>query len=141
VEFYDFNDMDLPTMNRSWNMFDQNSFSRLPSFSADLVDCGDKYCVHADIPGMQKENINITLQGHDLKIEGERKGFNMQNTETYRTRERYYGKFIRTFRLPEDAIPDPSRYAATYKDGVLSMEIPKMEDQTKKHQVHKISLQ
>jgi len=133
--YNDFFDLELPSgRNRPlWNIFDQDlSVGRLPSFSADLVDCGSKYCVHADLPGMPKDNINISLQGRDLRIEGERKERKFENNERFRTQERYYGKFIRTIRLPEDATIDPNQLSASYKDGVLNLDIPKMEESTKK---------
>jgi len=141
--FSDF-DTDLPLISRrpSWNVFDQNlSINQLPSCSVDLVECGDKYCLHADIPGMQKDNINITLQGHDLTIEGERAENKLSNNHRWKSQERYYGKFTRKLRLPDDIMPDASRFSASYENGVLKIDIPRVETQTQQKPTHRIGIQ
>lgn len=134
------NDQPLALRNPSWNLFHNNLHNkRFPALSIDIVDHGNKYCLQADLPGMKKENISISLQGRDLRIEGERTETKLEENENYHHQERFSGKFVRVLKLPEDVILDGSKYSATYNDGVLHLEMPKREDAVKK-QIHQINV-
>jgi HSP20 family protein len=104
----------------------ESLFESLWSPAVDIVQEGDRYLVKADLPGMKKNEIEITLNGDTLTISGEKKMENeTRDDNTYRS-ERYYGKFSRSLVLPSTA--DANKIEATYKDGVLSLTIPKSEE-------------
>src|SRR5207237_3945902 len=87
--------------------------------SVDMYDDKDKITVSAELPGMKKEEIDISVTGNVLSITGERKHEETKDTgETYRS-ERYFGRFHRTVTLPHAV--DASHVKATYKDGVLNV--------------------
>jgi HSP20 family protein len=92
----------------------------------DLYDDKDSFVVSAELPGMKKEDISITLHDGVLTISGERK-HERENKEgeTFRS-ERYFGKFQRSVTLP--ALVDASKVKASYKDGILWVELPKAEE-------------
>ena len=86
----------------------------------------DRYSVWLDLPGMKKEDIKISLHEGVLTVSGERKDVReFKDTETYRS-ERLFGKFERSVKLL--AAVDSSKISASYKDGVLVIELPKAEE-------------
>lgn len=92
----------------------------------DLYDSHDNFVVKAELPGMKKEDINISLQDGVLTVAGERKDEKEFSTaETYRS-ERMLGRFQRTIRLPSQV--NAEHIKATYKDGVLTVVLPKSEE-------------
>jgi HSP20 family protein len=91
----------------------------------DVYEDKDKITVQAELPGMRKEGIDVSLHGDMLTISGERKAEEEQNEgEMYRS-ERYYGRFQRSIPLPQPV--DANRIQAQYKDGVLTITCPKTE--------------
>jgi len=92
----------------------------------DVYDEKDSFVVSAELPGMKKEEINISLHDGALTISGERK-HERENKEgeTFRS-ERYFGKFQRSVSLP--ALVDTSKVKASYKDGILTVHLPKAEE-------------
>ena len=94
--------------------------------SVDIYEDKDKTTVRAELPGMRKEDIHVNLDGDTLTISGERKQEEEhKNGEAYRS-ERFFGRFIRTITLPHAV--DPKKIQANYKDGVLTITLPKSED-------------
>lgn len=87
--------------------------------------------VDAEIPGMKKEDIDVRVEDHRLTLSGERKEEKETRGEGYYRRERSYGSFTRSLMLPNDVATD--KVAATYKDGVLHLSLPKTEEHTGKH--------
>jgi HSP20 family protein len=83
------------------------------------------FWVQAALPGMDRNDIEIVMEDGVLTLKGERKE-EVPQGRTYFTHEINSGKFTRSFRLPDTA--DPNRIVATYKDGVLSVELPKREE-------------
>lgn len=81
-----------------------------------------KMLVHADLPGMKKENVKVTITGDVLAIEGERKEETEEKRAGYVHSERSYGKFYRSIGLPEGAITE--KVAAEFTDGVLTITVP-----------------
>lgn len=95
-----------------------------PAF--DVYEEKDKYIVKAELPGMKKEDINVSLHDGNLIISGERKSeTKSEGTEVYRA-ERYFGKFQRSVSLPPTVAT--TKVAAEYKDGVLTVTLPKSEE-------------
>lgn len=98
-----------------------------------LVDIREEkecFLVVADIPGVKKEDINISLEQHVLTIKGERQSEKTEQHQGYTRRERTQGQFYRRFSLPQTA--DDARITARYTHGVLEIKIPKKETATEK---------
>jgi HSP20 family protein len=92
----------------------------------DIFERGDDLVIRTEIPGVDKNDIDIDVENNTLVIRGERKrDKEFEGKTAYRT-ERVYGKFVRSFSLPRTV--DSSRISATYKDGVLELTLPKAEE-------------
>jgi len=92
----------------------------------DLWDDKDNFVVTVELPGMKKEDIGISVHDGVLTISGERKHEANQNEgETFRS-ERYFGKFQRSLTLPTRVANKDVK--ATYKDGILTVTLPKAEE-------------
>jgi HSP20 family protein len=92
----------------------------------DLFDDGDHLIVRLEVPGMKKEEIEISLHGDMLTVSGERREqADLQNAETYRA-ERMLGRFQRTLTLPIQV--DSRKVEAVYCDGILAIRLPKAEE-------------
>lgn len=83
------------------------------------------FFVEAELPGMTKEDIDITLENNILKLSGERRFEKDVSEKNYHRVERSYGNFLRTFSLPSEV--EAEGVKASFKDGVLTIEIPKAE--------------
>lgn len=82
------------------------------------------YAVHADIPGVNKEDIHVTIDGNQVSISAEvKKEKEVKEGEKVLRSERYFGKVSRAFTLAQDV--DESTADAKYKDGVLELRLPK----------------
>jgi HSP20 family protein len=92
----------------------------------DVYDDKDSYQVSVELPGMKKEDIDISMQDGVLTVSGERK-HERENKEgqTFRS-ERYFGKFQRSITLPSGV--ETAKVTATYKEGVLLITLPKAEE-------------
>jgi len=95
----------------------------------DLYQNNDNIVATVELPGMRKEDIEISLQDGMLVIGGERKEESNQNGAA-RT-ERYVGKFRRSITLPSRV--EVNKVNATYKDGILTITLPKAEEAKPKH--------
>ena len=92
------------------------------------------YEITLDLPGMNPDEFSLEVHEGRLSIAGERKREEIKEGKTYHRVERHYGKFCRTFRLGLEI--DTDQVSAEYKDGILTVIVPKMEkDQPKKIQV------
>jgi HSP20 family protein len=92
----------------------------------DLHEDKDHLVVKAELPGMKKEDLDISLHDGCLSLSGERKSEEkFQNAEVYRA-ERFFGRFQRTVTLPAPVAADNVK--AQYKDGVLTITLPKTEE-------------
>jgi HSP20 family protein len=92
----------------------------------DLYEDTENLIVRAELPGMKKEDIDISLHNGVLSLAGERRDeAKYQEAETYRS-ERFLGRFHRTLTLPVEV--DAEKVKATYKDGVLTITLPKTEE-------------
>jgi HSP20 family protein len=106
-----------------------------PAF--DVYEEKDNYVVKAELPGMKKEDISVSIEGGDLVISGERKSESKSDgAEIYRA-ERYFGKFQRSVSLPATVSAKDVR--AEYKDGVLTVTLPKSEESKPKQIEVKVS--
>lgn len=91
--------------------------------NSDAAATGDQYEINMELPGVSLEDIHIDLREDTLTIRGEKKTEREEEGKTYFFSERTFGSFERSFRLPANANTD--KIAADYKDGVLSIQIPK----------------
>jgi HSP20 family protein len=92
----------------------------------DVYEDKDSFIVKAELPGMKKEDIEVSLHDGSLSISGERKTeAKREDSEVYRA-ERFFGRFQRTVSLPTAVAAD--KVKAAYNDGVLTITLPKTEE-------------
>lgn len=91
----------------------------------DLIETDDHYRLRADLPGISKEDVSVTVEDSRLTIRGERKHESQTEDENFVRSERAFGRFYRMMRLPNSV--DEKKIKATFSDGVLSVELPKTE--------------
>ena len=92
----------------------------------ELVEKEDKYLVKAELPGMNKEEIDISMIGDVLTVKGERKAETDVKEGEYYCCERSYGSFLRSISMPSAV--DTKKIKATYQDGILEIELPKVPE-------------
>ena len=80
----------------------------------------------AELPGIDKENIEVNLTDHTLTIKGEKKKEEEVKEENYYRCERSYGSFLRSVELPKDVHAD--KVKASFKNGILEVRVPKTEE-------------
>lgn len=95
---------------------------------ADTSETDKEYLVKAEIPGVRREDVHVTLEDGVLTIRGERRQEKEHRSEKMHRVERFHGSFMRSFMLPENA--DPSSIRAECKDGVLTVHVPKKTPST-----------
>ena len=91
----------------------------------DIVEHDTEYLIKAELPGVKKDDVKVTVQDDVVTITGERTFEKEANGKKYHRVERAYGRFARSFTVPEDA--DSNGVVAEYKDGVLEIHLPKSE--------------
>lgn len=108
--------------------------SSLRAFSTDIKDTGDSYVLEAELPGFNKEDIQIDIDGDRLTIQASHSSESEENKEgeekeqsSYLRRERYYGSYSRSFDISQI---DADKIAASYENGVLSLNLPKRVEVT-----------
>ena len=105
---------------------DDGLFESEWSPSIDVYDSDNELMVKADIPGLKKEEIDVSIHDGILTIKGEKKMEDEVNEENYFRSERFYGSFTRSIQLPTEVERD--KVTATYKDGVLELKLPKRKE-------------
>lgn len=93
--------------------------------AVDIKEDANKFVIHADIPGVKPEEIDINMENGVLTIKGEKKSESKTEKEGYKRVERTYGSFYRRFSLPDTA--NAEAISASSKHGVLEIVIPKRE--------------
>lgn len=83
------------------------------------------YLIRADLPDVKKEDVSVKCEKSTLTIQGERKQQKTEDSERFHRVESSYGRFLRSFVLPEDA--DENGIEATFKDGALSVRVPRAQ--------------
>jgi HSP20 family protein len=98
------------------------------ALSVDVSEEGDNYVVTAPVPGIAPDDVEITVLGDTLRIRGERRESKEQQDESKRwvMREQHFGAFERTLRLPTPVKPEAAK--AEFRDGLLSITLPKTEE-------------
>ncbi|MCB9085669.1 MAG: Hsp20/alpha crystallin family protein [Bdellovibrionaceae bacterium] len=107
--------------------FNDRQLTESTSFypAVDIVEHEDSYLISADLPGMKNENIHLDVNEGVLTISGERMDEKKSSDQHYRRYEKRYGKFVRSFRIPDSVNAD--KIEACFEDGVLEVLIPKSE--------------
>ncbi len=95
----------------------------------DFSENDKEYIARVEVPGIPKEDLEVNVDGQTLTISGRRDFEREEKTEEYFWREREAGKFVRTVQLP--ASVDASKVAATYQDGIMTVQLPKTEPSAK----------
>ena len=103
----------------------QASLPALKQPRIDVLDLGNSLQVVADMPGVQKEDIEINLTPERVEISAESSTETERKEEEYTYRERGYASYRRVLDLPADVLPDKAE--ASFKNGVLEMNLPKKE--------------
>jgi HSP20 family protein len=129
-----------------WNAFDRmfddsyammDDHARSWGLALDIAENENAYVVKASVPGVSPDDIDITLEKNVLTVSGESRADETINTEEYRLRERRYGTFSRSIRLPVEV--DSEAIEADYANGVLTLHIPKTEEVKPKKIAVKVS--
>lgn len=111
------------------NFFNESNgnASRVKSFrpGVDVVETEKNYEIHVALPGIAKKDISIDINDGVISISGERKFENEEEGKNYRLVETRFGSFSRSFNIPEHV--DASKIDASFKDGILKVELPKDE--------------
>jgi len=94
--------------------------------AVDIRETADGLIFHAELPGMTKDDIELTLENNVLTLKGERKFERDEERESYHRIERGYGTFTRTFALPSNVRTDDVK--ASFENGMLTVELPKVEE-------------
>jgi len=94
--------------------------------AVDVYENNDSVVVKAELPGMKKEDIEISLHQGSLIISGERKSESDSGNGDSSRSERFFGRFQRALELPRPV--DPNNVKASYKDGILTVTLPKTEE-------------
>lgn len=94
--------------------------------SVDVSESKDDVIIKAEIPGMSKDDVKVSVRDNVLILSGEKKQEREEKDANYHRIERSYGSFSRSFALPTSVKPD--KVKASYKDGVLKITLPKSEE-------------
>jgi len=115
-------------------IFDSMFTHDLPQFSStkswmlavDVNETETEFFLSADMPGLDKKDVSVDIHDGVITIKGERAIDNEKSTDDYRIRERQLGSFNRSFRLPDNVKED--KVAAKFKNGVLTVTLPKTKE-------------
>jgi HSP20 family protein len=95
-----------------------------PQIRVDVKETPEAYTVHAELPGVKKEAINVEIEGNEVTISAEtRRESGKKDNEKWLRTERFYGKTARRFALPQEI--DEARAVAGFEQGVLELALPK----------------
>jgi HSP20 family protein len=94
--------------------------------SVDISEEPDKLIMAAELPGIDKKDVKISLHENVLTIEGQKSRQAEEQKDKYYRCERSYGKFSRSFTLPTQVVAD--KIDASYQDGILTVTLPKVEE-------------
>ncbi len=113
----------------SWDGFDFPMMEGM-SPTVDIFEEKDKMIIKAELPGINKEDLDVSITENTVTISGEKKQEEKVERKDYHREERRYGSFCRRFRLPEDV--DADKAEASFKKGVLEIRLPKTKESKQK---------
>ena len=91
----------------------------------DIAETEKEFVIKVEVPEIKKEDVKISVDNGVLNIHGERKQEKEEKGKKFHRVERFYGSFTRSFTLPDNA--DETKIEASFKDGMLNVQIPKTE--------------
>ena len=110
--------------------FERTEMKNSVSPRLDIAELKDKYEIKAELPGMDENDINLSVEDGILTISGEKKAETEEKDKGYYLRECSYGSFSRAVRLPDNIADD--KISAQFKKGVLIVDMPKTQQQQSK---------
>jgi HSP20 family protein len=93
--------------------------------TVDISETEAEYAIKAELPEVKKEDVKVTVEDGVLTIQGERKQEKEEKGKKYHRIERSYGRFVRSFTLPDTV--DEGKVRAEYAEGILNLHLPKSE--------------
>ena len=102
-------------------------FRTTPMPPVNIAETEDGYTITMDCPGLEEDDFEVQAMGQQLVISGERRWEDEKKGKEFRRVESQYGKFERVVQLPENARTDSKEIHATYKKGILTVRVPKVE--------------
>ena len=133
-----FDDMDTMIhsfFNTDWNFPVRDTRNWSPA--VDVNETDNSFVLTADIPGLTKKDIKVNVANGKLSISGERTYETDQENDNYHYRERRFGTFDRSFKLPDTV--DEEKISASFKNGILNVALPKHENILPKEREIKVS--
>jgi HSP20 family protein len=126
---------DLDRIRNEWNSFFDRFLGGLPGPwregdlwpTLDVTESRENYTVTVELPGVDKKDLDVTIEDDVLIVRGEKKKESEEKDESYHRVERSYGSFSRSLRLPGKV--DPENIKAKFKKGVLTLTVPKPEEE------------
>lgn len=117
---------DLAPFRRSSPTTDEESMT-VPEWApaVDIIEDDKEYLIKVELPEVQKDAVKVTVEGGTLTISGERQAEKEEKGRKFHRVERYYGRFVRSFAIPDDA--EDGKVNAEFKDGVLRVHLTKSE--------------
>jgi len=92
----------------------------------DITEDDKEFLLKVELPDIKKDEVKVTVEDNTLRISGERKSEKEEKNKKYHRIERSYGSFLRAFSLPTEA--DGTKVSADFKDGMLTVHLPKTEE-------------
>lgn len=131
---------DMDTMihsffNTDWNFPVRDTRNWSPA--VDVKETDNLFILTADIPGLTKKDIKVNVASGKLSLSGERTYETDQENDNYHYRERRFGTFDRSFKLPDTV--DEEKISASFKNGILNVALPKHENILPKEREIKVS--
>ena len=121
--FREFEDMQRRVQSAAWPTHNESLTRADWAPLVDISESAEAYTIHAELPDVKKEDVKLTYTEGVLTLAGERRHEKEDKNRKFHRIERSYGRFERSFALPNTV--DPKKIAATYKDGVLNVMVPK----------------
>lgn len=106
------------------------AFPRWGLLAGEVEETDKEIVVRVEVPGMEKEDCRITIEGNVLCLSGEKRFKREEHDSTYHVMERAYGAFQRTISLPRNV--DVDKAEASYRNGVMNIRLPKVADENGK---------
>ena len=133
-----FRSLFLRTGNGNGNKGELAEIGELADWSpaVDVTEDDKEYLITADLPEVDKKDIKVTAEDGRLTISGERKREKEEKKKTWHRVERSYGKYVRSFRLPDEV--EAGKVDASFKNGVLTVHLPKSPEKAKAKKANEI---
>ncbi|XP_044733493.1 small heat shock protein C4-like [Chrysoperla carnea] len=115
----------ITTIGLAWPLISRLKLGRLPGELFFQKENDSEYNLEMELPGITQDNIDLKIDSNILTIEGKKEQSPEKKDHNYHMQERYYGSFYRSISLPSNI--DEEHIEAQFKDGILSIKIPKKE--------------